>query len=196
MKSGSIALAALLALAAAPEHASSLTITILSTMVADEGFGEWGFAAPVEADGQRILFDTGANEDTVSRNLDRLRIGLEGVERVVLSHNHWDHTAGLLPLRRRFAAASSSTLRTLLVAPGMFWPRVDASGRADERMAGVRRDYEATGGRIVDVERPMQLQRGVWLTGPVPRVHPERNWSALGRVRGPAGDVKTRCRRT
>jgi 7,8-dihydropterin-6-yl-methyl-4-(beta-D-ribofuranosyl)aminobenzene 5'-phosphate synthase len=175
---------------AAPERVSSLTITILSTMLADEGFGEWGFAALVDADGQRILFDTGANEDTVSRNLDRLRISLEGVERVVLSHNHWDHTTGLLPLRRRFTAASSSTLRTLLVAPGLFWPRVDASGRVDERMAGIRRDYEATGGRVVDVERPMQLQRGVWLTGPVPRVHPERNWSALGKVRSPTGDVE------
>jgi 7,8-dihydropterin-6-yl-methyl-4-(beta-D-ribofuranosyl)aminobenzene 5'-phosphate synthase len=205
MKPGSLALltaSALLAMstaplplraaqaAAAPERVSSLTVTILSTMLADEGFGEWGFAALVEADGQRILFDTGANEDTVSRNLDRLRISLEGVERVVLSHNHGDHTAGLLPLRRRFAAASSSTLRTLLVAPGLFWPRVDASGRVDERTAGIRRDYEATGGRVVDVERPMQLQRGVWLTGPVPRVHPERNWSALGKVRGPAGDVE------
>ena len=39
---------------------SSLEIKILSTMLADEGFGEWGFAALVEVDGRRILFDTGA----------------------------------------------------------------------------------------------------------------------------------------
>ncbi len=30
----------------------------------------------------------------------------------------------------------------------------------------------------------------MWLTGPVPRVHPERNWSRLGRVRTPAGDAE------
>ena len=30
----------------------------------------------------------------------------------------------------------------------------------------------------------------MWLTGPVPRVHPERNWSSLGKVRSDAGDVE------
>ncbi len=30
----------------------------------------------------------------------------------------------------------------------------------------------------------------MWLTGPVPRVHPERNWSTLGKVRSDAGDVE------
>ncbi|HEX7284343.1 MAG TPA: hypothetical protein VF239_19965, partial [Vicinamibacterales bacterium] len=47
----------------------SVDVKILSTMLADEGFGEWGFAALVTVDGRRILFDTGANEDTVQRNL-------------------------------------------------------------------------------------------------------------------------------
>jgi len=53
-----------------PAHrVSSLEIRILSTMLADQGFGEWGFAAIVEADGRRVLFDTGAHADTVQRNL-------------------------------------------------------------------------------------------------------------------------------
>src|SRR5260370_608435 len=48
------------ALTGAPAGVHSLKITILSTMLADEGIGEWGFAALVETDGHRILFDTGA----------------------------------------------------------------------------------------------------------------------------------------
>ena len=40
---------------------ASLEIKILSTMLADQGFGEWGFAALVEVDGRKILFDTGAH---------------------------------------------------------------------------------------------------------------------------------------
>jgi 7,8-dihydropterin-6-yl-methyl-4-(beta-D-ribofuranosyl)aminobenzene 5'-phosphate synthase len=43
----------------------ALKVTVLSTMLADAGFGEWGYAALVEVDGKRILFDTGANPDTV-----------------------------------------------------------------------------------------------------------------------------------
>jgi 7,8-dihydropterin-6-yl-methyl-4-(beta-D-ribofuranosyl)aminobenzene 5'-phosphate synthase len=37
-------------------HVQSVHITILSTNLAEEGDGEWGFAALVEADGHRILF--------------------------------------------------------------------------------------------------------------------------------------------
>ena len=172
------------------ERVSTLDITILSTMLADEGFGEWGFAALVEVDGRRLLFDTGANEDTVARNLKALRVDLAGVEQVVLSHNHGDHTTGLLTLRRQYAAASPTTLQSLLVGQGIFWPRVNAGGHLDERMAVVRRDYEATGGRVTEIAKPVRLQPGVWLTGPVPRVHPERNWSSLGKVRSDAGEVE------
>jgi len=175
---------------AAPERVSSLSITILSTMLADEGFGEWGFAALVEVDGRRLLFDTGGHEDTVARNLKALRLDLRGVEQVIFSHNHADHTTGLMPLRRQSVAASPTTLQTLLVGPGIFWPRVAAGGGTDDRMAALRRDYEATGGRVTEVARPMRLQPGVWLTGPVPRVHPERNWSSLGKVRSGAGEVE------
>ena len=100
-----LALAAgVLLLSAVPVRAQSapsghkvtrLEIKILSTMLADEGFGEWGFAALVEVDGRKILFDTGAHEDTVQRNLRELKVDLSDVELVILSHNHDDHTTGL-----------------------------------------------------------------------------------------------------
>lgn len=169
---------------------ASLEIKILSTMLADEGFGEWGFAALVEVDGHKILFDTGAHEDTVRRNLKEMKLDLADVELVILSHNHDDHTAGLLPLRRQFAAKSPKTLSKVYAGSGIFWPRISAGGAVSDRMAGVRRDYQATGGAIVEVTRPMEILPGVWLTGPVPRVHPERNWSSVGKVRTAAGDVE------
>ena len=43
----------------------AMKITVLSTMLAGnpgEGVGEWGFAALLEADGQRWLIDTGAQD--------------------------------------------------------------------------------------------------------------------------------------
>lgn len=169
---------------------ASLEITILSTMLADEGFGEWGFAALVDVDGRRILFDTGANEDTVQRNLKLKSLDLSGVEIVVLSHNHADHTTGLLPLRRQFAAKSPKALGKLYGGRGIFWPRITTQGQVDDRMARVKREFEATGGRVVEVTTPTEILPGVWLTGPVPRVHPERNWSMTGKVRGNAGDVE------
>ena len=169
---------------------SKLEIKVLSTMLADEGFGEWGFAALVEADGRRILFDTGAHEDTVLRNLAALGIDLKDVEIVVLSHNHADHTAGLMTLRRKFMAASPKALSRVYAAPGLFWTRLSASAQPDDRMSRIRKEYEATGATVVDVAGPLEIVPGVWLTGPVPRVHPERNWSSLARVRSDKGDVE------
>jgi 7,8-dihydropterin-6-yl-methyl-4-(beta-D-ribofuranosyl)aminobenzene 5'-phosphate synthase len=37
---------------------------------------------------------------------------------------------------------------------------------------------EATGSVFIEHSRPTELVPGVWLTGPVPRRHPERNWPA------------------
>src|SRR5271169_1128992 len=69
----------------------SLKVTILSTMLADEGVGEWGFAALVEADGHRVLVDTGARPQTVLLNARELGVDLASVKEVVLTHNHDDH---------------------------------------------------------------------------------------------------------
>ena len=168
---------------------TSLDIKILSTMLADEGFGEWGFAALVEVDGRRILFDTGANEDTVQRNLKVLGLNLSNVDLVVLSHNHADHTTGLMSLRRQVAATAPAALSKVYVGQGIFWPRVE-DGKVDDRMNGIKRAFEATGGSFVEVTKPMEILPGVWLTGPVPRVHPERNWGTLGKVRRDGKDVE------
>jgi 7,8-dihydropterin-6-yl-methyl-4-(beta-D-ribofuranosyl)aminobenzene 5'-phosphate synthase len=175
----------------APRRAvKSVDVQILSTMLADEGFGEWGFAALVTVDGRRILFDTGANEDTVQRNLKAIKLDLADVDTVILSHNHWDHVTGLLPLRRQYAEKSPKALSRMYGGTGIFWPRLGPGGQVDERMLKIKSAYEATGGSVIEVSKPIELMPGVWLTGPVPRVHPERNWSGSGRVRSPSGDVE------
>ena len=87
-----------------PVRIRSLQVTVLSTMLADtQGIGEWGFAAVVEADGHRLLFDTGARPETVLENARELGIDLADIVEVVLSHHHGDHTGGLLTLRRELA---------------------------------------------------------------------------------------------
>ncbi len=35
------------------------------------------------------------------------------------------------------------------------------------------------GGRFVIHDKPLELYPGIWVTGPIPRPHPERNWSAF-----------------
>jgi 7,8-dihydropterin-6-yl-methyl-4-(beta-D-ribofuranosyl)aminobenzene 5'-phosphate synthase len=161
--------------AAAHPELHSLKITILSTMLADEGIGEWGFAALVEADGRKILFDTGARPDTVLENARELKLDLGDVQDVILSHFHDDHTTGLLTLRRQFSKSNPSALSRVHVATGIFLER---RGRKTNPMIQMKKDYEAAGGVFVPHDKPEEIFPGIWLTGPVPRAYPEKNYPA------------------
>lgn len=168
----------------------TLKITVLSTMLADgDELGEWGFAALVEADGKKILFDTGAKTDVVQKNLRTLGLSLADVPDVVLSHWHGDHIGGFMTLRREGLARNPAALARTHVAAGIFDPRHGTPPGVElNRMIALRPEYEATGGKFIVHERAVELQPGVWLTGPVPRKHPERNWSGDTRVRTAAGE--------
>jgi len=151
----------------------ALKITVLSTMLADDGIGEWGFAALVEADGRKILFDTGARPTTVLENARELKLDLSDVQDVILSHFHDDHTSGLLTLRREFSKSNPTALSRVHVANGIFLER---RGQNPNPMIQIKKDFEATGGVFVVHEKPEELFPGIWLSGPVPRAYPEKNY--------------------
>lgn len=153
----------------------ALKITILSTMLADDGIGEWGFAALVEADGRKILFDTGARPNTVLENARELKVNLADVQDVILSHFHDDHTTGLMTLRREFSKSNPTALSRVHIAKGIFLER---RGRQSNPMIAMKKEYESTGGVFIVHDKAEELFPGIWLTGPVPRVYPEKNYPA------------------
>jgi len=169
----------------------ALKVTLLSTMLVAEpkGFGEWGFSALVEADGHRILVDTGAHPETVLQNARDLNVDLSGVQEVVLTHNHDDHVTGLLTLRREMMKKNPAALSVVYVAKGIFYSRPSAQGEANGMIA-IRKAYEDTGGRFVEHSDGAEIFAGAWLTGPVPRTYPERNWSVGRKVETPDGLVE------
>ncbi len=175
----------------APAHAQvhALKVTILSTMLADDGIGEWGFSALVEADGRRVLVDTGNRPDTVLQNAKELGIDLSTVTDVVLTHNHYDHVGGLVTLRRELMKKNPSALSRAYVAKGIFYSRPSTKGE-DNTMIAIKKEYEATGGKFIEHDHAEEIFPGGWLTGPVPRIYPERNWSVTGKVNTPAGLVE------
>lgn len=166
----------------AEARVKSLNITVLSTMLADRGIGEWGYAALVEVDGRRILFDTGGRAETALNNARELQVDLANVPEVILSHNHADHTSGLLTLRAAVAKTNKASLARAHVGKGIFWSRPTPTGESNH-VVKIKADYEAAGGAFVEHQEPKEIHPGVWLTGPVERTHPERNWSGNGRLR-------------
>jgi 7,8-dihydropterin-6-yl-methyl-4-(beta-D-ribofuranosyl)aminobenzene 5'-phosphate synthase len=165
--------------AAARHPVHALKITVLVTNVAGDphaGDGEWGFAALVEVDGHRILYDTGASADLVLRNARALNIDLSDVEEVVLSHNHWDHVGGLMALRTEFSKTNPRALSRVHVSARIFEPRLTDTNEDHNGLKTIRAQYLATGGEFIVHDGPTELYPGVWLTGPVPRPNNEKNW--------------------
>jgi 7,8-dihydropterin-6-yl-methyl-4-(beta-D-ribofuranosyl)aminobenzene 5'-phosphate synthase len=174
---------------AAQIHA--LKITVLSTMLVGErdGLGEWGFSALVEADGHRILLDTGSHPGTVLQNARDLNIDLSDVNEVILSHNHWDHVRGLMTLRRELMKKNPAALSVAHVARGIFYSRPSPNGEQNEMIA-IRKDYEASIGKFIEHTEGAEIFPGAWLSGPIPRKYPERNWSGHGMMQTPTGLVE------
>jgi 7,8-dihydropterin-6-yl-methyl-4-(beta-D-ribofuranosyl)aminobenzene 5'-phosphate synthase len=171
-----------------PSRVRAVTITILSTNLTEEGRGEWGFAALVEADGHKILFDTGTYPETVLNNAREMKIDLSGISQVVLSHSDDDHTGGLLNLRRALAKTNAAALSRAYVAKGFFYERMASPNeKADNRIALLKAEYKRSGGTFLENDKPIALFPGIWLLGPIPRIHPEKNWSGSGKVRTPDG---------
>lgn len=56
---------------------------------------DWGYAALIEYNGKRILFDTGDNAAILQANVKRMHVDLSHLDMVVISHSHGDHTSGL-----------------------------------------------------------------------------------------------------
>lgn len=111
---------------AAAAVVANVKVTVLSTMLADQGIGEWGFAALVDADGRQLLIDTGARPDTVLQNARELGIDLSHVPTVVLTHFHSDHVGGLMTLRAEMKQRDPTALSVTHVATGIFYCRPKA----------------------------------------------------------------------
>jgi len=75
------------------------------------------------------------------------------------------------------------------VGRGIFYSRPSPKGEQNE-MIGIRKDYEASGGKFVEHAEGSDIFPGAWLTGPVPRKYPERNWGPGGKVQTPSGLVE------
>jgi 7,8-dihydropterin-6-yl-methyl-4-(beta-D-ribofuranosyl)aminobenzene 5'-phosphate synthase len=177
-------------LAASAPPVKSLEVVVLSTMLTDRaGLGEWGFSALIMVDRRRVLFDTGARPETVLQNARELKIDLSDVNEVILSHHHGDHTGGLVSLRRELARQNPKALVRAYVGAGIFLSRPAPDGRETNETLAIKTEYETLGGSFTVVERPTQLAPGAWLTGPVPRPNPERNWSLKRTIRQPDGSL-------
>lgn len=130
--------------------------------------GEHGFSALVEWESGSLLFDTGQGL-TLLHNAQQMNKNLHRVSQVALSHGHYDHAGGLLPLLR------SCGPKLVFAHPGVFQPRYRYKDTGESLSLGMPypREYlEGQGARFDLAEQYREILPGISLTGQVPRVTP------------------------
>ncbi|WP_028318197.1 MBL fold metallo-hydrolase [Desulfobulbus elongatus] len=142
-------------------------VTILVDNEAGAGLeAEHGFSLWIETGGKRILFDTGQG-GTLMANARILGIDPAAADHLVLSHGHYDHSGGLVPLLHHGHGF------ILHCHPGAVNPRYSIRNRIvkslqmpREAMAGLDRFPQE---QLDWVQRPVLLGDTVGLTGPIAR---------------------------
>jgi 7,8-dihydropterin-6-yl-methyl-4-(beta-D-ribofuranosyl)aminobenzene 5'-phosphate synthase len=138
----------------------------LSENTATYGFlAEWGLSILVEADGMRILMDTGLSFSAV-HNAQLLGIDLTKVDRIALSHGHADHTGGLREVLRRRGKVE------VIARPEIWAPKyVLRDGETEEQYNGIpfsREALESHGARFNLAREPVHISDNVMTTGEIP----------------------------
>lgn len=143
-----------------------ISITILSDNRAAEGLAsEHGFAAWIEADSEKILFDAG-NGGAMMQNTAALGIDLPCADVIALSHGHYDHTGNLAAVLRQAPRARLYLHPAALRQRYSIHENAKPIGMPESAVTAVSGLADQ---RSVWVTAPLQIADRVWLTGPVPR---------------------------
>ena len=145
-----------------------MQITVLSENTARgvDVLAEHGLALWIEADGRRILFDTGQGK-VLRHNAQQMDVPLHEADVIVISHGHFDHTGGLKDV------LDSAAEVDLYLHPAALDAKYHQEKNPPHRSIGIPQlDEPMLRQRVCNLvwtRRPTEVTRGVHVTGEIPR---------------------------
>ncbi len=105
----------------------------------------WGVSFLVD---NKILFDTGENGPWLMENMKNLKVIIDKIKAVVISHDHWDHTGGLWEvLKKRKGIA-------VYACPGF-------SAEFKDKVKELK-------GKLAENEKVTEISKDIFVTGEIP----------------------------
>jgi 7,8-dihydropterin-6-yl-methyl-4-(beta-D-ribofuranosyl)aminobenzene 5'-phosphate synthase len=145
----------------------SIRVSVLSENIAGASgiLAEWGWSVLIEVDGQKILFDTGPSI-SACHNARTMGIELGQVDKVVLSHSHYDHTGGL----RDVLLSRRSKEVTVIAHPHIWAIRYNRTKDKDKFMGMPfqRQELKSLGACFELVTHPVELSENSLTSGEIP----------------------------
>jgi 7,8-dihydropterin-6-yl-methyl-4-(beta-D-ribofuranosyl)aminobenzene 5'-phosphate synthase len=143
---------------------------------------EHGASFCIEADGRRVLFDTGSSASVLLHNLAALGFSPGEIDALIISHGHDDHTGGLAGLLEHVEGIP------LYAHPDLFRERFGKTDTGPRKLGpNVDQTVVADSVQLRLHSEPMEVVPGVWTSGEI-RARPEpEGRSAYHIVRQGAG---------
>jgi 7,8-dihydropterin-6-yl-methyl-4-(beta-D-ribofuranosyl)aminobenzene 5'-phosphate synthase len=143
-----------------------IKITTLAENTAEAGYlAEWGLSMFIEADGVKVLFDTGMGIAAV-HNAQLFGIDLGTVDKIVISHGHHDHTGGLGEVLKAMRKQVE-----VIAHPDIWAAKYARRGKRPEHFAGLpfrREMLENLGARFNLTDKPVRITDRFMTTGEIP----------------------------
>jgi len=146
-----------------------MKITTLSENTATLGnfLAEWGIRILVEMDNLNILVDTGQSI-SASYNADILGIDLAKIDKIVLSHGHFDHTGGLRQLLQKMKKEIE-----IIAHPDIWQVKYSSRQGYKDRYIGIpflRQELESLGANFNLTAKSTKISDNIMTTGEIPMV--------------------------
>ena len=147
----------------------SIQITTLSenTAARINLLAEWGLSILIEADGYKILLDTGRSF-SAAYNAITLGIDLSQIDKIVFSHGHFDHTGGLLHILRMMKREVE-----VIAHPDIWTAKYVKHPEEEEEYAGVpfpREAAETLGASFNLTREPVWISENIVTSGEIPMI--------------------------
>jgi len=131
---------------------------------------EHGLAFWIDTGSRCILFDTGQSQ-LILANANELKLDLDAVDTVALSHGHYDHCGGLAAVLAN--AASNVTVYMHPRALDPKYRRTETETRDIGMPVHCWKALCESRHNLKTVTTPTEIAPGIFLTGEIPRSHPE-----------------------
>jgi 7,8-dihydropterin-6-yl-methyl-4-(beta-D-ribofuranosyl)aminobenzene 5'-phosphate synthase len=116
----------------------------------------------------KILVDAGTSPEVTLHNADALKLDLNDIDQIFLSHGHYDHTGGMIGILKRL-----NRRVPILAHPAIFSPKLKV--RPFLRFIGPpfsQAEAEDAGAVMLYSQSPVVLAPGVMTTGEIERREP------------------------
>lgn len=124
--------------------------------------GQHGASYLIEHEGINLLFDTGQNGKLILEVMEKLGKSPKNIDYIFLSHNHYDHTGGLLEILKAIGKKVP-----IIAHPSIFRESIVLKPKLRSIGVPYSKDEVEKYGKLILVNEPFKISENIFSTGEI-----------------------------